>query len=88
MAQFNTINPRTIADELRVIRKALRRIQAHENHEALKALEDVKRMAEEAKSKRIDERAVNVEHSACPKHFASNAFDREGWYLEKPGHTA
>lgn len=56
MAQFNTINPRSIADELRVIRKALRRIQAHENHEALKALEDVKRMAEEAKTVRL---AVN-----------------------------
>lgn len=55
MAQFNTVNPRTIADELRVIRKALRRIQAHENHEALKALEDVKRMAEEAKSRPVTE---------------------------------
>ena len=48
-------NPRTIADELRVIRKALRRIQSHQNRDALRTLDEIKRLAEEAKIHLISE---------------------------------
>lgn len=48
-----TIQARTVADELRVIRKALRRLQAHQPHETLPVFERVRWMIEEAKARRL-----------------------------------
>lgn len=65
-------SPRSVADELRVIRKAIRRIQAHESHAALKALKDVQDLAEEAKSSIIPE-------EPAPTLVKFQIAQREGW---------